>query len=66
MTPQKTADNREIGVVIIGDEATVKRVIFENERVILKPENSHMESVAYSPEEIATAGKVIGLVRNRI
>jgi SOS regulatory protein LexA len=64
--PQHIIGHGEIGVVIIGDEATVKRVLFENERVILKPENSNMESVTYNQEEVTIAGKVIGLVRNGI
>lgn len=64
--PQHAIGHGEIGVVIIGDEATVKRILFENGCVVLKPENSSMESVKYSPEEITVAGKVIGLVRNRI
>ncbi|MCX5813712.1 MAG: transcriptional repressor LexA [Proteobacteria bacterium] len=64
--PQHIIGHGEIGVVIIGDEATIKRVLFENERVILKPENNNMESVIYNPEEVTIAGKVIGLVRNRI
>jgi repressor LexA len=63
---QNSIEHGEIGVVIIGDEATVKRVLFENGRITLKPENSNMESVTYDPEEVAIAGKVIGLVRNRI
>ncbi len=64
--PQSTVENGEIGVVIIGDEATVKRVLFEKGKVILQPENKGMEPVAYKPEKIAIAGKVIGLIRNRI
>jgi repressor LexA len=64
--PQHIIGHGEIGVVIIGDEATVKKVLFEDGRVILKPENSNMESVTYNPEEVTIAGKVIGLVRNRI
>ncbi|MCX5807701.1 MAG: transcriptional repressor LexA [Proteobacteria bacterium] len=64
--PQHIIEHGEIGVAIIGDEATVKRILFEDCRVILKPENSNMESVTYSPEEVTIAGKVIGLVRNRI
>jgi len=64
--PQHIIGHGDIGVVIIGDEATVKRVLLENGRVILKPENNNMESVVYSPDEVTIAGKVIGLVRNRI
>ncbi|HOJ72194.1 MAG TPA: transcriptional repressor LexA [Syntrophorhabdaceae bacterium] len=63
---QPTLEHGEIGVVLIGDEATVKRVLFEEGRVILKPENLVMEPVSYMPDEVMVAGKVIGLIRNRI
>ncbi|MCX8110150.1 MAG: transcriptional repressor LexA [Syntrophorhabdaceae bacterium] len=63
---QPTLEHGEIGVVLIGDEATVKRVLFEGGRVILKPENPIMEPVSYMPDEVRVAGKVVGLIRNRI
>lgn len=63
---QSAVEHGEIGVVLIGDEATVKRVLFEEGRVVLKPENKSMEPVSYLPDEVSIAGKVIGLIRNRI
>jgi repressor LexA len=64
--PQSVIDHGEIGVVLIGEEATVKRVLFKGEQVILKPENRGMEPVLYSRDEITIIGKVVGLIRNRI
>ncbi len=64
--PQSTVVHGEIGVILIGDEATVKRVIFKDELVMLKPENKDMEPMIYRPEEVSIIGKVIGLLRNRI
>lgn len=61
--PQNTIENGEIGVVLIGEEATVKRVLLENMRIILKPENKHMQSVIYEPEDVSIIGKVIGVIR---
>lgn len=61
--PQSTIENGEIGVVLIGEEATVKRVLLENMRIILKPENKHMQSVIYEPEDVSIIGKVIGVIR---
>ncbi|MCX7966737.1 MAG: transcriptional repressor LexA [Syntrophorhabdaceae bacterium] len=63
---QNTIEHGEIGVILIGDEATIKRVLFEKEKIILKPENITMSPVAYSPYEVSIIGKVIGLIRNRI
>jgi repressor LexA len=61
--PQKTIEDGEIGVVLIEDEATVKRVYIKNKKIILKPENRSMQPVSYKPEEVNIIGKVIGLIR---
>jgi len=64
--PQSTVEHGEIGVILIGEEVTVKRVLFKDGTIILKPENRYMKPVAYEPEKIAIIGKVIGLIRSRI
>ncbi|MFO0754027.1 MAG: transcriptional repressor LexA [Thermodesulfovibrionales bacterium] len=61
--PQSILESGEIGVVLIGDEATVKRVFFEEGAVILKPENRHMPLLKYPPDEVSVTGRVIGVIR---
>jgi len=61
--PQSTIKNGEIGVVLIGDEATVKRVFKEKDRITLKPENRNMEPATYRSDEVIITGKVIGVIR---
>lgn len=61
--PQKNIENSQIGVVLIGDEATVKRVFKRSGKIILRPENKTMGPVAYEPEEVSIIGRVIGVVR---
>jgi repressor LexA len=61
--PQKTIENGEIGVVLIEDEATVKRVYKERGKIILKPENSTMQPTEHSPREVTIIGKVVGVIR---
>lgn len=56
------AQNGEIVVAMIGDEATVKRFYKENGRFRLQPENSQMEPI-YT-DEVAILGRVIALTRN--
>ena len=63
VNPQNDLNNGEIGVVIIEDEATVKRVFLSNGKVTLKPENRAMEPVTYSAESTSIIGKVIGVIR---
>jgi repressor LexA len=61
--PQQTLSNGEIGIVLIGDEATVKRVFRNQGEITLKPENSAMKPVTYKADEIAVIGKVLGVIR---
>ncbi|MBQ6430348.1 MAG: transcriptional repressor LexA [Oscillospiraceae bacterium] len=59
--PQETADNGEIVVALLGDEATVKRLSRKNGAVWLLPENP-----AYAPidgREATILGKVRAVVR---
>lgn len=59
---QSTAENGEIVVALIDDEATVKRFYKEKDRIRLQPENDDYEPIYTSNCQIL--GKVIGLWRN--
>ena len=61
--PQKVIENGEIGVFLIGDEATVKRIFKDEKKVILKPENRQIKPESYNPDEVTIIGKVIGVIR---
>jgi len=61
--PQKVIENGEIGVFLIGDEATVKRIFKDEKKIILKPENRDMKPESYNPDEVTIIGKVIGVIR---
>ena len=54
-------ENGEIGVVIVEDEATLKRVYYypEKQKLILTPENPAYEPLVYFGEELETI-KIIG------
>ena len=58
---QNNAENGEIVVAMIDDEATVKRIYYEKTRVRLQPENQFMEPI-YA-ENAQVIGKVVGLFR---
>ena len=58
---QSNAENGEVVVAMIEDEATVKRIFFEPDRVRLQPENRHMEPI-YA-ESAQVLGKVVALFR---
>lgn len=56
------AENGDIVVALIGDEATVKRIYFEDDHIRLQPENDAFEPIIV--KEAVVLGKVISLVRN--
>ena len=58
---QNTANNGEIVVALIGDEATVKTFYKEKDHIRLQPENSTMEPIIVPNCEIL--GKVAGVFR---
>lgn len=61
VSPQKVANNGDIVVAVIGDEATVKTFYREKDRIRLQPENDSMEPIYVT--EVELAGKVTGLFR---
>ncbi len=58
---QQTADNGDIVVALVEDEATVKRFYRESDRIRLQPENSAMEPIYVRDARIL--GKVVALFR---
>ncbi len=58
---QNTADNGEIVVALIGEEATVKTFYKEKDHIRLQPENSTMDPIIVPTCEIL--GKVAGVFR---
>ncbi|MDR0500975.1 MAG: transcriptional repressor LexA [Coriobacteriales bacterium] len=58
---QNTANNGDIVVAMIDDEATVKTFYRENNRIRLQPQNSTMSPIYSS--DVAILGKVIALLR---
>ena len=59
---QPTAQNGEIVVALIGDEATVKTFYKEKNRIRLQPENERYSPI-YASNNCTIVGKVIGIFR---
>ncbi len=58
---QDTAENGDIVVAMIEEEATLKRIFYEDHRVRLQPENSQMSPI-YA-DHVTVLGKLIALFR---
>jgi repressor LexA len=60
--PQETAQEGEIVVALLGEEATVKRFFREADHIRLQPENETMEPIR--SKEVKVLGRVVGLLRS--
>lgn len=58
---QNAADNGDIVVALLGEEATVKRYFHEKDYVRLQPENSALEPII--TRDVQVIGKVVALLR---
>jgi len=59
--PSDDADNGEIVVALIGEEATVKRIYREADHIRLQPENDEMDPILTT--EARVLGRVVGVFR---
>jgi len=59
---QDTAQQGDIVVALLGEEATVKRYFREPDHVRLQPENDTMEPIR--TKEVKVLGRVVGLLRS--
>ncbi|MGH2896988.1 MAG: transcriptional repressor LexA [Solirubrobacteraceae bacterium] len=59
---QDNAQDGDIVVALVGEEATVKRFFQESDHVRLQPENTSMEPIR--SRDVRVLGKVVGLMRN--
>ncbi len=62
---QPKVNNGEIAAVVIGEEATVKRVRFRGSRIVLEPANSKYKPTTLGPDDdVRIAGKVVMALRS--
>ena len=61
---QSDADPNDIVVALLGDEATVKRLVKDDTQIRLQPEHPTMEPIVVTPEKpLAILGKVVAVFR---
>ena len=59
--PQDTAEDGQIVVALVDDEATVKRFFRERDHVRLQPENSSVQPIL--TRDVRVVGRVVGVLR---
>ena len=62
---QSSAENRDVVVTLLGEEATVKRFFKKGKRIELRPDNERLETIQVEEGSggIQILGKVIGVFR---
>ena len=61
---QPTVNDGEIAAVVVGDEATVKRVRFRKETIVLEPANPRYRAMVFGGgDEVRIAGKILIALR---
>ena len=61
---QQLAENRDIVVALLNDEATVKRLYYDAGLIELRPENPRFKPIAIQPEDdLRILGKVVAVRR---
>ena len=64
---QDTVENGEIAAVLIGDEATLKRIILYDDHIVLEPENPQYRPLSYWAEDMNSVhilGKAVAFTSN--
>jgi len=63
--PQPSAENGEIIVALIDDEATIKRIFKKRDLIRLEPANPKMEPIVVKKgdKKVSIVGKVVGIFR---
>jgi repressor LexA len=65
--PQQTAENRDMVVILVDGEATLKWFFKEIDHIRLQPDNPSMQPIIVSPDrQVDIVGKVIGLYRSLV
>lgn len=62
--PQQTASHGDLVAVLIGDEATIKRIHFNGPQVRLMPSNPAYEPIMIDREDARVIGRIVGLMRD--
>lgn len=63
--PQKEAQNGDIIIALLRDEATMKRFVLEDGKIYLVPENENYDPIVVENlEEFSIIGKVVGVFRS--
>ncbi len=62
--PQQTANHGDLVAVMIGDEATIKRIHIHGPQIKLMPSNPAYDPIEVPAEDARVLGRIVGLMRD--
>lgn len=62
--PQPNATHGDLVAIMVGDEATVKRIHFDRDAIRLMPANNAYDPIVVDPEDARVLGRIVGLIRD--
>ncbi len=62
--PQQTAQHGDLVAVLLGEEATVKRINYDRDSIKLMPSNPAYMPIEVRQEDATVIGKIVGLIRD--
>lgn len=62
--PQPNAAHGDLVAIMVGDEATVKRIHFDRDAIRLMPANNAYDPIVVDPEDARVLGRIVGLIRD--
>ncbi len=62
--PQQSANHGDLVAVLIGDDATVKRIHYDKDAVRLMPANPAYDPIIINTEDARVLGRIVGLIRD--
>lgn len=62
--PQPNASHGDLVAILVGDEATVKRIHFDRDAIRLMPANPAYDPIMVNPDDARVLGRIVGLIRD--
>lgn len=62
--PQPNASHGDLVAIMVGEEATVKRIHFDRDAIRLMPANNAYDPIVVDPDDARVLGRIVGLIRD--
>ncbi|MEA1975265.1 MAG: DNA/RNA helicase domain-containing protein [Bacillota bacterium] len=61
---QNYANDNDIVIAVVGNDATIKRYTIRKEKIVLMPENKNIKEINVEEDDLVINGIVVGIIKN--